>query len=124
MAKEPKNTEATENTENAAATENADATSAAATTAEGEKGTTKRAPPVREPKYKPSSIITLLADKDGNPFGPENNPKREGSKAGDRFKLYRNGMTVEAAIAAGLTRADIDFDVQKKFIAVTEASAE
>lgn len=100
-------------TKDKAAEDTATETTAAA---EGEENTTKRKPPVREPKYKPEAKITLLADKDGNPYGKDNNPKRQGSKAGERFALYVNGMTVDQAIAAGLTRADLDFDVQKKFI--------
>jgi len=116
MAKDPKNTEAAATTETNAGQIVSDA--APASEATTEKGTTKRKPPVREPKYKNESIITLLADKDGNPYGAENNPKRAGSKSAERFALYTNGMTVEQAIAAGLTRGDLEFDVQKNFIAI------
>lgn len=78
----------------------------------------KRKPPVREPKFKPDMKITLLSDKDGKVYGKDHNPKRAGSKAGERFALYVNGMTVDQALAAGLTRGDLDFDAQKKFISI------
>lgn len=107
MAKEQKAAEATENTE---------ATGEAGEAAEKPK--TKRTPPVRDPKYKNEMIITLLADKDGNPYGPENNPKREGSASAARFALYQNGQSVEQALAAGLTRGDFDNDTAKKFISI------
>lgn len=99
-----------------AQTENTEATAAEAT----ESTETKRKPPVREPKFKPEAKITLLADKDGNPYGKDNNPKRAGSKSAERFANYVNGMTVDQAIAAGLTRADLAFDEGKKFIAIEE----
>lgn len=121
MAKNPAsnpNTPATTDQIEDTSTEN---TAADATTATGdatEAGTTKRKPPVREPKFKNEMIVTLLADKDGNVFGKDNNPKRKGSASAARFDHYTNGMTVEQALAAGLTRADLEFDVQKKFISI------
>ena len=81
--------------------------------------TTKRKPPVRQPKHPGDATITLLADKDGNPFGKDNNPKRAGSASAARFANYVNGMTVDQALAAGITRPDLDFDVQKKFISIS-----
>lgn len=44
------------------------------------------------------------------------NPKR--AKAAERFDLYKNGMTVDEYIAAGGTRADINWDVKQQFIEV------
>lgn len=38
------------------------------------------------------------------------NPKRPGSASYDRFALYRDGMTVNEAIAAGVKREDIAWD--------------
>jgi len=111
MAKETKAAATEATAAEAGATEN--------TEAAAEAGTTKRQPPKREPKYKPDATITLLADKDGKPYGKDNNPKRQGSKSGERFALYTNGMTVDQAIAAGITRPDLDFDVQKKFISIS-----
>lgn len=114
MAKNPASNENTPATTDAQTEGNATETTAAAT----EAGTTKRKPPVREPKFKNEMIVTLLADKDGNVYGKENNPKRKGSASAARFDHYTNGMTVEQALAAGLTRADLEFDVQKKFISI------
>lgn len=44
------------------------------------------------------------------------NPKRPGSASFDRFAKYKKGMTVAQAIAAGVTRADIDWDSKRDFI--------
>ena len=118
MAKNPasnQNTPATSDDQTTAAAENTATDTTGETT---EAGTTKRKPPVREPKFKNEMLITMLADKDGNVYGKDNNPKRKGSKAGDRFENYTNGMTVEQALAAGISRADLEFDVQKKFISI------
>lgn len=78
----------------------------------------KKAAPKRELKYAKDAKITLLADKDGKVYGPDNNPKNNGSKAAARFAIYKNGMTVQDFVDAGGTRADIDNDVKKKFISV------
>jgi hypothetical protein len=94
------------------------ADAAPAEKAEKKKGTTTRKPPVREPKYSLNATIQLLANSEGVPYGRENNPKRPGSKAHDRFANYVNGMTVEQALAAGLTRQDLDFDIQKHYIVI------
>jgi hypothetical protein len=46
------------------------------------------------------------------------NPKRPGSASFDRYALYRVGMTVDEAIAAGVKREDIAWDSasSRKFI--------
>lgn len=44
------------------------------------------------------------------------NPKRPGSASFDRFAKYKKGMTVAQALAAGVTRADIDWDSKREFI--------
>jgi len=62
--------------------------------------------------------ITLLADKDGKAYGADNNPKRAGSKSHGTFALYKNGQTLEQAQAAGVTAADIKWDIDHKFISV------
>ena len=111
-------TMAKETTKPVEETTEAAAETGAATEAPAEKGTTKRAPPAREPKFKPEMIITMLADKDGKPFSAENNPKRAGSQSAERFALYVNGMSVDQAVAAGLTRGDLANDVDKKFISI------
>lgn len=44
------------------------------------------------------------------------NPKRPGTASFDRFAKYKKGMTVAQALAAGITRADIDWDSKRDFI--------
>lgn len=51
-------------------------------------------------------------------YGPKNNPKRDGTKAADRFALYKEGMTVEKALAAGVKARHIRRDSAKGFIEV------
>ena len=46
------------------------------------------------------------------------NPKRATSAAGQRFDLYKPGMTVEKFLAAGGLRADISWDLKMGFIEV------
>jgi hypothetical protein len=55
-------------------------------------------------------VITLLV---------KENPKRKGSACYPRFDLYEDGMTVADYIAAGGRKADIKWDVDKKFIEVS-----
>jgi membrane protein involved in colicin uptake len=50
----------------------------------------------------------------------ESNPKRKGSKSYDRFAHYKNGITVEAAVKAGVLYADLKWDSEHGFIAVNE----
>lgn len=47
------------------------------------------------------------------------NPKREGSKAHGRFAAYEDGMTVQAALDAGLTTADLVYDAAHSHIAIS-----
>ena len=46
----------------------------------------------------------------------KDNPKR--AAAAERFALYKSGMTVDEYIAAGGTRADVNWDVKQQFIEV------
>lgn len=62
--------------------------------------------------------ITLLCDKDGKPYGKENNPKRAGTATHGRFELYQNGQTVEEAYKAGVAAGDFAYDVNKQFIKI------
>lgn len=83
--------------------------------------TTTEAPKAKEPKapkYSPTAKITMGKDKDGKSYGADNNPKRAGSASATRFAAYKSGMTVEAALAAGITTADLDHDSKKGFISV------
>ena len=76
--------------------------------------------PAREPKVRAPRnavtdprVITHVAP----------NPKKPGSASFDRFALYRVGMTVNEAIAAGVKREDIawDSDSKRGFIKFGEA---
>jgi len=67
--------------------------------------------PVREPKVRAPRnavtdprVIVYVAP----------NPKKPGSASFDRFALYRVGMTVNEAIAAGVKREDIAWDSESK----------
>lgn len=71
----------------------------------------------KAPKYPLTAKIKMLADKDGKPYGKDNNPKRPGSSSHDRFAHYVDGMSVEEALK-GVKTADIDWDVAKGFIQV------
>ena len=57
-----------------------------------------------------SRVITVLV---------QDNPKRPGSAARERFKLYRTGMTVEQFLTEGGTKADIWWDEKHGFIALS-----
>lgn len=66
-----------------------------------------------------ASKITMLVDKDGKPYGKDNNPKKPGSKSAVRFEAYGNGgTTVEEAYKAGVSAADFAYDVNKGFIKI------
>lgn len=47
------------------------------------------------------------------------NPKREGTAAHKIFKLYKTGMTVAKALAAGVSRGDLAWDTKHGFIKVS-----
>lgn len=68
----------------------------------------------RKARVSEDAVIKILVDK---------NPKREGSKASERFAYYKDGMTVKAAKEAGVTASDIAYDSEHKFILVTEPAA-
>jgi antitoxin component of MazEF toxin-antitoxin module len=46
------------------------------------------------------------------------NPKRPGSKSRARYALYKNGMTGAEAIAAGVLKVDLEWDLKHEFIAL------
>jgi hypothetical protein len=77
----------------------------------------------REAKFPADHIVRFGADAEGVPYGPEHNPKRAGSAAADRFSLYRDGMTVGAALEAGVGMGDVTWDVSKGFITIEAPSA-
>lgn len=66
----------------------------------------------------PTAKIAFGKDKDNKPYNTtDNNPKR--AKSGERFAKYAAGQTLEAAVAAGVTPADIKWDIDKGFITVS-----
>lgn len=78
----------------------------------------KPRPIPKDPKYSETSVIKMLADKDGKPYGADNNPKKVGTATHGRFALYADGLTVKEALEKGLTRSDLSYDAEKKFIEI------
>ena len=58
-----------------------------------------------------SKIIRMIVDK---------NPKKPGSASALRFDRYRDGATVAACLEAGVTLADVRWDVAHKFVRLEE----
>ncbi len=50
----------------------------------------------------------------------ENNPKRPSGKSHARFEAYKNAKSVQEAIAAGCTKADLRYDFDHKFVTLSE----
>jgi hypothetical protein len=46
------------------------------------------------------------------------NPKKVGSASYERFALYRDGMTVSEALAAGITTADMKWDSERGYVVI------
>lgn len=69
-------------------------------------------------KFAAEHRIRFLTNDEDVPFGPDNNPKRKGSKAADQFAKYRDGMTIAEAYEAGLTTAELTYDVEHNYITV------
>lgn len=67
----------------------------------------------RKGKFTTDAVISLLVS----------NPYRETSKAHGVFKKYREGMTVAEAVAAGIGRAYIRWDINHRHIEVSEPSS-
>lgn len=68
-----------------------------------------KAKPGRKTTYPGDSVITVLV---------KGNPKRPGTTGYDHFALYKSGMSVSAALAAGITRPDLTWDVNKGYIKI------
>jgi hypothetical protein len=60
--------------------------------------------------------ITLLKDKEGKQYGSANNPKRANSASATLFAKYRDGMTVQQAVDAGISAAALRWDKEHSFI--------
>ena len=74
-------------------------------------------PAVKGPKnVAQDAVITMGKDKEGRHYGPDNNPKKIGSKTHGRFAMYRHGMTVSEALEAGITTADLVYDRDHGFV--------
>jgi hypothetical protein len=74
-------------------------------------------PIVRGPKGVPlDAVIRFGQDKQGNSYGPDNNPKKVGSKTHGRFAMYVDGMTVQQALDAGIQTADLNYDREHGFV--------
>jgi hypothetical protein len=77
----------------------------------------KKEPTVRRSKfdmlYPGRSKITVLVDK---------NPKKEGSKAHERFKLYGKNTTVAEFIKKGGTYQDIAYNIGREFIGIEKVA--
>jgi hypothetical protein len=65
--------------------------------------------PIRRSAFDKAATITLVQVE---------NPKRAGSAAHGRYALYQDGMTVEEALAAGVTSGDLQYDTAKGFITI------
>ena len=82
-------------------------------------------PFTKGPKGVPlGSIIRMGADKEGRTYGPDHNPKKAGSATHGRFACYRDGMTVQEALDAGVLTGDMTYDRDKGFIFFEEVAAE
>ena len=64
----------------------------------------------RPGKITKDAVITLLV---------ASNPKRIGTASYERFELYRNEMTVQEFLTTGGRRADLEWDVARKFIRIS-----
>lgn len=84
-----------------------------------EKAAKPKAAGVGRANFASTSKITFGKDKDGKSYSPDNNPKRAGSGAHERFKLYKSGMTIAQAREVGITAGDINWDAKQGFIIIT-----
>ena len=53
--------------------------------------------------------------------GKDNNPKSR--KAGERFALYRKNITIQQALDAGMSPADVKWDLTKGYVVVATKAA-
>jgi hypothetical protein len=83
-------------------------------------GTSSPPPPIRARMR----ARTVRRDNRVISYVAERNPKRPGSATHERFKLYEVGITVETAIARGVTRSDVSWDARQGFIRLDRAPRE
>lgn len=96
----------------------AETAAAAPTEAAATEGPKAHRPIPKDPMFPATGVIKLLKDKDGKQYGNGHNPKKPGSASFDRFAKYEDGMTVEAALNAGVIRGDLGHDTKKGFIQI------
>jgi hypothetical protein len=65
--------------------------------------------------------ISLQTDPEGKQYGNDNNPKRAGSNAHKLFAIYKDGMTVGDAIAAGSRASALKYDLDHGYIKISVA---
>lgn len=65
-----------------------------------------------------NATINYGAAEDGTAYSADNSPKK-GDATKARWALYRDGMTVSEALAAGLTRSNIRKDRRAGFVKIT-----
>lgn len=69
------------------------------------------------------AVIRMCVDTHGKHYGPDNNPKKPGSKTHGRFALYTDGMTIAQALEAGIPTSDMVYDQGHGFIKYGTATA-
>lgn len=65
----------------------------------------KRTRAPRAPKSDPRVVVDVAP-----------NPKKPGSQSHERYAIWRVGMTVSEALAAGLTGADVKWDTERGYV--------
>lgn len=88
---------------------------------EAQKAQAGAAKEVKEAKKKAvrrSNFATLYPEDSAIKLNVEENPKKEGSKARERFQHYFGSKTVADYLVAGGTYQDIAYDVGRGFVAI------
>ncbi len=87
----------------------------------------KAAPKAKEPKeatvagHPVSAKIKFGTDGEGNQYSPsKNSPKRAGTKSAELFAKYKTGMSLNAALEAGIPREHITWDLKHGFIEIAK----
>lgn len=68
--------------------------------------------------YNPETKIIMAKDEEGKPYGANNNPKREGSKAADHFSRYKSNVTIKSLVDAGVPPGDIAWNLAHGLIEI------
>lgn len=78
----------------------------------------KKEAPAPEKKARRSKFEALYPEDARFKLLVKENPKKAGSKSFDRFQGYFGAKTIGAALAAGVTYADVAYDIGRRFIEV------